>query len=52
MTPEGLAICRYSWLNYDLDSSTMHPKFGPTEVQTHDFQIMNITFKISEILLS
>ena len=30
----------YLWFKYELDRSTMHLKFDPTGVQTHDLQIM------------
>ena len=29
---------------------TLHPKFDPTEVQTHDLWIMNETFHVTETL--
>ena len=35
---------RYVWFKYDLDRSTMHAKFDPTEVWTHDLQIMTAPF--------
>ena len=36
---------------YDLDSSTMLPKFNPTGDQTHDLQIMDGTFHAPENLV-
>ena len=32
------------WFKYDLDKSTMHPKFNPTRVRTHDLLIMTVHF--------
>ena len=40
-----------SWNKYKLDISTMHPKFKPTRVQTHDLQIMDSTFQVPEKLI-
>ena len=31
--------------------STTHPKFNPTEVRTNDFQIINSTFHVPEMLV-
>ena len=33
----------YYWFKFDLDRSTMHPKFEPTGIRIHDLQIMDIS---------
>ena len=39
-----IQIIFYFWIKDDLDRSTMHTKFDPTEVRTHDLQIMTVHF--------
>ena len=34
----------YFWFEYDLDRNNIHLKFNPTEVRTHDLQIIGSTF--------
>ena len=38
------AVFLYFWFKYDLGRCTMHPKFDPTGVRTHDLQITTVHF--------
>ena len=55
LTPSGSFIicCLYFLFKYDLDNSrsTTNPKFDLTGVRTHDLQIMDRTFHVSEMLV-
>ena len=42
MSGEGNGWFWYFFIKCDLDRSTTHSKFDPTEVRTHDLQIMTV----------
>ena len=41
----------YLWFKYDLDRSTLHPKFESTGVRAHDLQIIDTTFHVPQTLV-
>ena len=38
------------WFSYEVDKSTTHLKFDPTAIWIYDFQIMDSTFHVPEML--
>ena len=42
-TTRSVACCKH-----DLDKSIANPKFNPTEIRTHDLQIMTVRFHVME----
>ena len=41
LLPVLYCLLLYVLIKYDLDRSTMHPKFDPIGIRTHDLQIIH-----------